>query len=234
VVSTKADLERPAPGPAAADASTAVSRKLDQPVDVPFKGVPLKDALQYLRDVSGLNIHVLWRSLQAIGVESETPVDLQLRQVPLRAALRLMLSAAGEGARFEVKDDLVLVGAAADVGALAGGPSLARIESGDSTPVPAALRQRLSQPVPANLERVELQNVLAYGRDVSGVGITVNWGALKAAGVEPSSPVSLRIRNAPFVLVLRLALCDVAPSGGLDFVVKGGAVHIVTKEKPAR
>ena len=234
VVSTRADLERPAPGPAAADAAPAVPSKLDQPVDVSFKGVPLKDALQYGREISGLNVHVLWRSLQAIGVEPEAPVDLQLRQVPLRAALRLILSAAGEGARFEVKDDLVLVGAAADVGALARGPSLARIESGDSTPVPAALRQKLSQPVPADFEHVELQTVLAYGREVSGVGITVNWVALRAAGVEPSSPVSLRIRNAPFALVLRLALCDVAPSGGLDFVVKGGAVHIVTKAKPAR
>lgn len=75
-----------------------VTRTLERTLpELKFTGVAFGDAMDFLRDVSGANIHVDWKTLEAAGVSRDTPVNLNLRRVSLRKVLNLLLSEAGGG-----------------------------------------------------------------------------------------------------------------------------------------
>src|SRR5688500_16770305 len=78
----------------AALARAALNRVLP---DMKFDGVGLGDCVDFLRDVSGANIHVNWKALEEVGVTADTPVNLRLRSVSLATVLSLVLSEAGGG-----------------------------------------------------------------------------------------------------------------------------------------
>ena len=65
--------------------------------DLDLTGVTLADAIDFLRDVSGANIHVNWQALEAVGVGKDTQVNLHMRNIPLRKVLQLILREAGTG-----------------------------------------------------------------------------------------------------------------------------------------
>lgn len=58
---------------------------------IEFDETPLFDAIQHFRDIAPLNIHVNWRSLQAVGIRRETLVTLKASNVTLGRALRMVL-----------------------------------------------------------------------------------------------------------------------------------------------
>jgi hypothetical protein len=64
---------------------------------VKLDSVALKDALDFVQDLSGANLHVNWAALQAAGVTKDAVVDVHLRGVPLRKLLNLILSEAAAG-----------------------------------------------------------------------------------------------------------------------------------------
>ncbi len=55
-----------------------------------FSDISLKDAIDFLRDVSGANIHVNWRALKTIGITRDTKVSLKARDVSVARALTLI------------------------------------------------------------------------------------------------------------------------------------------------
>lgn len=57
---------------------------------VDFSDVSLKDAIDFLRDVSDANIHVNWRALKTIGITRDTKVSLKARDVSVARALTLI------------------------------------------------------------------------------------------------------------------------------------------------
>jgi hypothetical protein len=65
--------------------------------DLDLTGVTLADSIEFLRDVSGANIHVNWQALEAVGVGKDTQVNLHMRNIPLRKVLQLILREAGSG-----------------------------------------------------------------------------------------------------------------------------------------
>ena len=80
--------------------SAGVRAQLDRPLPpavlVDFsKGVSLKDALEFVRDVSNTSFHVNWKAIEAAGVTSDTQVNFRLRNVSLRKLLTMILSEAG-------------------------------------------------------------------------------------------------------------------------------------------
>lgn len=83
-----------APSRQQAVANSALGRMLPE---VKFQGSSLKDCVDFLRDVSGANIHVNWRALEAAGVTGDTPVNLRLREVSLRKILTTLLNESGAG-----------------------------------------------------------------------------------------------------------------------------------------
>jgi len=65
--------------------------------NVNLANTALVDAIEYLRDATGANINVHWRTLEAARISKDTPVNVRLRSVPMRKALRLILDEAGGG-----------------------------------------------------------------------------------------------------------------------------------------
>jgi hypothetical protein len=89
--------------PATAIADTASSNHAQRTAfgqvlpEVKFDNVALKDALEFIRDVSSANIHVNWKAIEIAGVSQDTNVNMHLRNVTLRKTLDLLLSEAGGG-----------------------------------------------------------------------------------------------------------------------------------------
>src|SRR5437667_3932721 len=62
-----------------------------------FAGVSFGDAIDFLRDVSGANIHVDWRALETAGVGKDAVVNMRLRSVSMSKVLSLLCNEAGGG-----------------------------------------------------------------------------------------------------------------------------------------
>jgi len=96
---------------AAKSAANAQTRaQLDRVLPaVNFTNVTLKDAIDFLRDVSGSNIHVNWKAIEAAGITQDTAINIKLRQVSLRKVLALLLSEAsgGVGLTFYIDDGVI-------------------------------------------------------------------------------------------------------------------------------
>ncbi len=74
-----------------------------------FANVSLKDAVEFMRDVSGANIHPNWKAIEAAGVTQDTQINLRLRQVSLRKVLNMVLSEASGGGTlsFFIEDGVI-------------------------------------------------------------------------------------------------------------------------------
>lgn len=69
--------------------------------EVRLDNVAIEEVVEFLRDVSGANIFVNWRALEAAGVTKKTTVSARLRDVKFGKALETILrDAGGEKARF--------------------------------------------------------------------------------------------------------------------------------------
>jgi hypothetical protein len=75
-------------------AAAALSRTLP---DVRFDAITLEDAMEFLRDASGANLHVNWRALETAAIDRNTTVTVQLRRVPLKKVLKTVLNEAAPG-----------------------------------------------------------------------------------------------------------------------------------------
>ncbi len=78
--------------------ASKVSQQLSQRLpELRFQGVTLGDAVEFLRDVSGANMTVNWRALEAAGVTKDTPINIHLAGITLRKALDMVLNDASGG-----------------------------------------------------------------------------------------------------------------------------------------
>jgi len=60
-----------------------------------FTDTSLKDAIDFLRTVSGANIHVNWRAIDRAGIDPRTRVNIHLHDVSMEKALNLVLNDSG-------------------------------------------------------------------------------------------------------------------------------------------
>jgi len=76
-----------------------------------FTNVTLRDAIDFLRDVSGVNVQVHWKAIEQAGVTPDTTVNIKLRQVTLRKVLTLLLAevAGGPTLTFYVDEGVIEV-----------------------------------------------------------------------------------------------------------------------------
>jgi type II secretory pathway component GspD/PulD (secretin) len=75
---------------------TRIALSHEEP-EISFDGIALSDCIDFLRDISNINVHVDWKALEAVNVNKDTPVTLHLHGVTLRTALTMVLNEAGEG-----------------------------------------------------------------------------------------------------------------------------------------
>jgi len=64
---------------------------------VQFDAVGFSDVVDFLRDISGANIFVNWKVLEAAGIDKNTPVTANLHNVKFSKALDLILDSVGGG-----------------------------------------------------------------------------------------------------------------------------------------
>jgi hypothetical protein len=94
------------------DDDRAFARELRRTLDtrrvtVNFDGVSFKEALDFLRDVTGLNIVVSKAALEAIG---EREVHIRLRDVRLRSCLEVLLQQLDPDLRYGVRHGVLVIG----------------------------------------------------------------------------------------------------------------------------
>ena len=76
---------------AQADVARALGAKLPE---TKWSNVRLEDAVAFLQDASGANIHVNWRALETVNITRETPVTVRVQSLPLRKVLKYLLTEA--------------------------------------------------------------------------------------------------------------------------------------------
>ncbi|MCC7350285.1 MAG: hypothetical protein IT446_06920 [Phycisphaerales bacterium] len=83
-------------GEGAGDAATRAQLERKLP-ELRFDQVPFGDVVGFLQDVSGANIFVNWRALEAAGIDRNTPVTARLRDIKFSKGLSTILSDVGGG-----------------------------------------------------------------------------------------------------------------------------------------
>jgi hypothetical protein len=79
---------------AASSARAALSSRIPA---AKLDNVPLTDAIDFLRDIAGVNINVDWKSLSAANISKDAQINLNLHDVSAAKVLSLILSQAGPG-----------------------------------------------------------------------------------------------------------------------------------------
>jgi hypothetical protein len=84
--------------PTKTDLNGAAQAQLDRRLpEINFNGNALGDVMDFLRDVSGANIFVNWKSLETVGIGRETPITVRLKGVKFSTVLSVILSDASGG-----------------------------------------------------------------------------------------------------------------------------------------
>jgi len=84
-----------------AHAAISAKRSLDMTLPATnLDNVSIADAIDFLRDVTGANIHVNWKALEGVGVGKDTQVNCRLRGVSMRKVLDLIIGEAGAGTQL--------------------------------------------------------------------------------------------------------------------------------------
>jgi beta-lactamase regulating signal transducer with metallopeptidase domain len=65
--------------------------------ELKFDAQPLNDVMNFLRDVSIVNLVVDWRALEAAGIDRNTPITESVHNIPFAKALQIVLDDAGGG-----------------------------------------------------------------------------------------------------------------------------------------
>jgi general secretion pathway protein D len=79
-------------------ADQATQAQLDRKLpELRFDAIGFADVVDFLRDITGANIFVNWRALEAAGIDRNAPVTARLRDVKFSKALSTILSDVGGG-----------------------------------------------------------------------------------------------------------------------------------------
>jgi type II secretory pathway component GspD/PulD (secretin)/tetratricopeptide (TPR) repeat protein len=97
----------------------AVQAQLDRQLpELQFDAIGFSDVIDFLRDVSGSNVFVNWKSLEAAGVDRNTPVTARLHNVKFSKALSIILDSVGGGQTklgYTVDEGVITISTADDL-----------------------------------------------------------------------------------------------------------------------
>jgi hypothetical protein len=85
---------------------TALRRPLPE---VKFDNVTLRDGIDFIRDVTELNLYVDWKAAEAMGIPPDLSISLRLRNVPAAEVLRLLLREASPDMRYQIEGGIVII-----------------------------------------------------------------------------------------------------------------------------
>jgi hypothetical protein len=221
----------PAPPKVASEAGTAKVLERTIP-EVRFDGVDLADVIEFLRDVSGLNIVVDWKRLEPAGATRNKPVSESEKETKVADLLTRIINKAADPkhpVKWSNAGGVVIVSTPAGLEAYeAAGKDVAPDK------LDARSRTLLDRPLPeVKFDAVGLGDVIEFMKDVNGAPINVDWKALETAGVDRNAKVNVRVYGVPFGQAMRLILLSVADQTPLHFSAKDGKVQI-TADAPKK
>jgi hypothetical protein len=237
-------FEQMKPGsPEAKAALAAATRPVDATAvlgttlpEVKLDRVPLSDAIDGLRDLTGGNISLNEAALAAAGVGRATPVTLQMEKVTVAEALEAILKPlADKGVRYQADKEAMYVSTKLDLEALAAfrerhaallaapGPSNPRlvITEGESLHRPNV---RYEPPGP-----MVLREVLADLSRRSGVEIRADMDVLAQTGIKGKQIIRLQLRNPTLGDALTQVLWKTGQIHELDLEVDGMTITVVPR-----
>lgn len=207
----------------------AVHAQLDRVLPViTFDDVSLSDALDFMRDVSGADLVVNWKSIDAAGIPRSKPITLRISGMTYATALARVVDAAGLA--YAQDESLICISTRSD---------LRRIGT----------QYRPRWPWPSD-EDLQVQQgsyadfYYAFGTqappqplgvacNAAGRGFEVqpdvNWEALRSLGLAPQTPVEVQAPGEMrdwFEAVLRHASAD----HEIQYQVRNGRLLVAPKE----
>lgn len=97
----------------------------------------------------------------------------------------------------------------------------------------AKVREQLKKKVSLSQDKIEIQDVIAFVRQKTGIQISVNWNILANSKIDRSAPVSIQLADVPASQPLDLALQQVSAEAfdddKADYMVQDGVVVISTR-----
>jgi hypothetical protein len=93
--------------PAMVAAEKRLAAALASPTQIEFVDTPLKDVVDYLKDLHHIEIQFDEKALKGVGIDESTPVTRDLRGVSLRSALSAILGDLGLDS--EIRDEVLLI-----------------------------------------------------------------------------------------------------------------------------
>lgn len=228
---------RPATGPAAAtkpaDPDVALARQMAARVkDLKFDGVAFADALDFLRDVCGVNLVVDWPGVEAAGVPRDAPISVAFRgETKVADVLARVLATADKaskekGHRPTAWDSVGGVVIVAPPGRMSRGfvPAAALAAKAKDDKSKAAMARVLPE---LKFDGVALGDVLDFFKDVAGLSVDADWTKLAAAGLTRDMPVSVRLKDVSAGRALNLILFAAGPTKAVDFTVRDGTATVI-------
>jgi hypothetical protein len=94
------------------DPSAAEERirdELNKETDVEFNEVPLKMAIEYIKDKHQIEIRLDEKGLKETTIAVDTPLTINIKGISLRSALKQMLSELPNDPTFVIRDDVLVI-----------------------------------------------------------------------------------------------------------------------------
>ena len=93
--------------PKKAPQTLAIESKLNDPVSLNMDKQPLQEAIDFLRNYTGMNIVLDPKALNDENITSATPVTLAANNIRLKTALKLLLNPLG--LTYKIEDEVLLI-----------------------------------------------------------------------------------------------------------------------------
>ena len=218
------------PDPVSA-APRAIDARLDRILpDVKFDGVGFADALDFLRDISGINLFVDWKHLEQAKVDRNAPMNVSVKNQKFIDVLQTLLDLAGGKGKilYQVQGEVVIISTKEGEAILA-----------DALKADAALwdektKTRLARLVPEiKFDAVSLTDCVDFLHDVSGAKIDVDWDGFQKEGMKRDAPVTMKLRNIPFGEAVRLIFLS-ATDKPIEITATDQGIHIGPAAKAAK
>lgn len=107
--------QRQTPRPRTPDTLRVLNQRIP---DVRFQDTPFEQVMEWLTDLTQLNISVRWQILQDAGVSRDTPISIQARNLRLTQVLWLVMNEAGGTETklgYRASGNLLILSTAADL-----------------------------------------------------------------------------------------------------------------------
>jgi Ca-activated chloride channel family protein len=173
-------------------ADIAAGAKLKQPIPVDFNENRLENVVEYYRNVTGTNVHVDWKSLEAAGVARDTPITMRLSNVSAEKALGLTLEQAGGNKAelgFGLDQGIVVIDTKAGLAARRAQAAGEAEKPVDITELPTASTFRSFPVNPWVLTEKDHQSTFALDTDSASYTLCRNY--IRAGYLPPAGAVRM-------------------------------------------